>query len=258
MAPRSVKGSSALEYGKSGEASLVKLDENRARFDFADGESVTLQVKIGDIFEDKAATLPIYVPFKAMQAGKSIKVRCSFEKGDKRILFINPLSGELQVKFVRFQAPEGSEPVWIEKQGKGNRPYREAPVFVEVVDGRWKGCVIRARIFDNFALWEEDGFCTVRGEGTGSNNLRDFSDAVGFDYTTIPYSENLLPLIQKTALENAKTFSAVLVNGYVSNYVPGLDSDAFGDEYGDVPDLTPENKDEVNDLLRDQENVLLY
>ena len=189
-----------------------------------------------------------------MQANKGIKVRCSFEKGDKRILFINPLSGELQVKFVRFQAPEGSEPVWIEKQGKGNRPYREAPVFVEVIDGRWKGCVIRGRIFDNFVLWEEDGLTTVRGEGTGSNNLRDFSDCVGFDYTTTPFSENLLPLIQKTALENEKIFSIVLVNGYISNYVPGLDADAFGDEYVDEPAPTsqePVIEDEVNDLLKD-------
>ena len=247
MAPKSAKRAGSLEYGKSGEATLVKLDDNRARFDFSDGESVTLQVKLGNVFEDDNATLPEYVPFKVMKPNGALKVRCSFEKGEKKVLFINPLSGEQKVKFVRFQSPEGSEPVWTEKPGKKGKPYREANPFFEIVDGRWKGCIIRGRLFDNFGLWEEDGMTTVFGEGTGSQNLRDFCDCVGFPYYEVPFNENHLPEIQKLALSNDNEFSIVLVSGYISNYVPGLDDDAFGDA------MAESNKADaaVNELLKD-------
>lgn len=241
MAPKAAKRESKkLEYGKSGIAKMVKLDANRARFDFEDGSSVNFNVVQGNIWEDETATLPEYVPFKVMKDNASVNVRVSFEKGDKKVLFINPSSGELKVKFDRFQAPEDSAPTWQEKEGKGKRPYREANPFFMVSDGRWKGCVIRGRLFDNFGLWEEDGNTTVYGEGTGSQNLRDFCDAVGFDYSNTPYSENLLPEIQKVAKELGNEFTIVLNNGYISTYVPAMQEDAFLSESDTVSDDTNE------------------
>lgn len=225
MAPKSAKRASAIEYGTGGEATLTKLDDKRARIDFAEGKTVNLSVVQGNVFEDEKATLPDYVPFKSMASNKSINVRLSMEKGDKRVLFINPLSGELRVKFVRFQAPEGSEPVWVEKPGKGKRPYREANPFVEVIDGRWKGLIIRGRLFDNFGLWEEDGNAVVYGEGSGSTNLKDFCACVGYEYWNLPYSENLLPEIQRVALENDNEFSIMLVKGYIQTWAPGYNED---------------------------------
>lgn len=245
MAPKSAKRESKkLEYGKSGIAKMVKLDATRARFDFEDGTQVQFTVVQGNIWEDEKATLPEYVPFKVMKENGSLNVRVSFEKGDTKVLFINPSSGELKVKFDRFQAPEDSAPTWTEKKGKGDRPYREANPFFEVTDGRWKGCVIRSRLFDNFGLWEEDGLTTVYGEGTGSQNLRDFCDAVGFDYSNTPYSENHLPEIQRVAKENGNEFTIVLNNGYISTYVPSMQDDAFIDESDTV------SNQEVNELLK--------
>jgi len=245
MAPKAAKRESKkLEYGKSGIAKMVKLDATRARFDFEDGSSVNFNVIQGNIWEDEKANMPEYVPFKSMKDNAFVNVRVSFEKGEGKVLFINPTSGELKVKFDRFQAPEDSAPTWQEKEGKGKRPYREANPFFEVVDGRWKGCVIRGRLFDNFGLWEEDGNTTVYGEGTGSQNLRDFCDAVGFDYSNVPYSENLLPEIQRVAKENGNEFTLVLNNGYISTYVPAMQDDAFTDESDTV------SNSEVNDLLK--------
>ena len=246
MAPKAAKRESKkLEYGKSGSAKMVKLDAIRARFDFEDGTQVPFTVVQGNIWEDEKSTLPEYVPFKIMKESGSINVRVSFEKGDTKVLFINPSSGELKVKFDRFQAPEDSAPTWQEKEGKGKRPYREANPFFEVADGRWKGCVIRGRLFDNFGLWQEDGNTTVYGDGTGSQNLRDFCDAVGFDYSNTPYSENLLPEIQKVAKELGNEFTIVLNNGYISTYVPAMQDDAFLEEND------PVSSPEVNDLLKD-------
>lgn len=218
---------SGIEYGKGGTGKLVKLDASRARLDFDDGQSVAFQVVQGNVFEDEKATLPEYVPFKAMKENTALNVRASFEKGDKRILFINPASGEYRVNFVKFQAPEGSEPVWNEKPGKGGKTYREANPFVEIIDGRWRGCVIRGRLFDNFGQDEEDGNTTIYfgKKGTSSQNLEDFCACVGFEYWQTPYTENLLPEIQRVALENVNEFSIVLVNGYIANWVAGLNED---------------------------------
>lgn len=250
MAPKAAKRESKkLEYGKSGIAKMVKLDANRARFDFEDGTQVSFVVVQGNIWEDEKATLPEYFPWEKMTSFDKnpravVNVRVSFEKGDKKVLFVNPSSGELKVKFDRFQAPEDSAPTWQEKEGKGKRPYREANPFFEVVAGLWKGCIIRGRLFDHFGLWKEDGNTTVYGEGTGSQNLRDFCDAVGFDYSNTPYSENLLPEIQKVAKELGNEFTIVLNNGYISTYVPSMQDDAFTDEADTV------SNPEVNDLLK--------
>lgn len=257
MAPKTAKRAGTLEYGTSGDAKMVKLDDTRARFDFSDEtkKPVTLKVVQGDVFEEGSdATLPSYVPFKSMQPNKYLSVRVTFAKDDQKVLFINPLSGEQQVKFLKFQAPEGSEPTWTEKEGKGKnkdgskKTYREAYPFFEIVDGRWKGCTIRGRIFDNFGLWEEDGLTTVYGTGTGSENLRDFCECVGFEYWSTPFSENHLPEIQKVALENNKKFSLVLVNGYISNFVAGSDDDAFAD----AMEASNKAHDSVSELLADE------
>lgn len=244
MAPKRTERKTSLEYGKSGIGKLVKLDANRARVDFDDGVSVPFTVVQGNIFEDEKATLPSYVPFKAMKDNTHLNVRVSFEKGDKKVLFINPVSGELRVKFTKFQAPEGSAPSWNEKEGTyvdkatGNKKtYREANPFVEVIDGRWKGAQIRGRLFDNFGMAEEDGNTTIYfgKKGTSSQNLMDFCDCVGFEYWLTPYSENLLPEIQRVALENDNEFSIVLVNGYIANWVAGFnEEDTFVDETSDA------------------------
>lgn len=249
MAQKRMKRQSTLSYGKSGEAFLVKLDESKARFDFADGESVTLKVVLGNVFEDEKATLPEYVPFKKMSVNKKLKVRATFDEDEKKILFINPLSGEQQVKFVKFQAPEGSAPVWTEKQGKGGKTYREANPFFQIVEGNWKGCTVRGRLFDNFGADPEDGNTSIYfgSRGTSSQNLEDFCACVGYDYWEHEYNENLLPEIEKTALKNDNTFSLVLVNGWISSFNASFEEDAFGDE----EEETGKEEEELNPLLED-------
>lgn len=234
MAQKRTTRKSGIEYGKSGVGKLVKLDATRARMDFDDGVSVPFSVVQGDVFENEKATLPTYVPFKAMKDNSPLNVRASFEKGDTRILFINPASGELRVKFSKFQAPEGSAPTWTEKQGVGNKLYREANPFVEVLEGRWKGLVVRGRVFDNFGIDTEDGKTTIffGKKGTSSQNLEDFCACVGFEYWNTPYSENPLPQIQETAYQNENVFSIILVNGYIANWITGLnEEEAFEAEY---------------------------
>lgn len=241
MAQRRTERTTSIEYGKRGLAKCVKLDANRARFDFEDGATVTLNVVQGNVFENAAATLPDNIPFKAMKDNSFLNVRVSFEKGDKKVLFINPASGELKVKFVKFQAPEGSEPVWEEKEGTyvdkqtgKKKTFREANPFVQVVEGRWTGTVIRGRLFDNFGKDDEDGNTTIffGKKGTSSQNLSDFCDCVGFEYWNEPYTENNLPTIQRVALENDNVFSIMMVNGYISNWVMGLnEEDTFEKDY---------------------------
>lgn len=246
MAPRAAKRESKkTEYGISGLARFVKLDENRARIDFENGKSVNFQVKQGNVWEDETATLPEFVPFKAMKENGVLNVKISMEKGDTRILYIHPTSGELKVKFDGFKSKGDEPPVWEVKPGKKDgTTYRQANPFMTVVDGRWKGCRLMGYLSDYFGEWKEDGNTTVYGEGTNSQKCRDFSDCVGFDYGNTPYSENLLPLIEKVAKENDNTFTVVLNGGWVTTYVPSMQEDAFVTESDTV-------SNDTNELLKD-------
>lgn len=257
MAQRRTQKPSGLSYGTSGEAKLVKVDANRARIEFANGTIVNLNVVQGDIFaEDKKATLPEYVPFKSMKDGGFLNVRVSMEKGDTRVLFINPLSGTYTVKFIGFAAnpPEGFVPVWTEKQGDGGKnTYRECNPFVELVakGERWQGCKVRGKIYDYFGKDEEDGNATIyeAKRGTGWKNCEDFCNCIGFEYWNTPFTENMLPEMQRIALENNNEFQIVFSNGYISTWLPPVPDDNFVDEVDET--FPPAEKTDAEKMLEE-------
>ena len=93
---------------------------------------------------------------------------------------------------------------------------------------------VRGRLFDNFGQDEDDGNTTIYfgKKGTSSQNLEDFCNCVEFEYWDTPFSENLLPEIQRTALENDNEFSVILVNGYIANWVVGMnEEDTFEQDF---------------------------
>lgn len=216
-----------LEYGERGEAVLTKLDKSRARLEFASGKTCFLNnVVQGNPFEDEEANLPQYVPFGPMVVNKSIKVNATMNQDGTKAMFVVPSSGEYHVRFVEFASTE-DVPCWTEKIGKGKRPYQYAFPILEITDGHWKGCRVRGVIYNNFGLDPDDNCLTIMGSGKGSDNLEDFCVSVGFEYWTVPYTENPLPLIQECALEKSEVFSIILVGGGIENYIPNLDDDAF-------------------------------
>lgn len=236
MAQRRTKKSSGLEYGTSGEAKLVKVDEGRARIEFSSGTTVELNVVLGDVFDSENATLPSYVPFKSMKVGGFLNVRVSMEKGDSRVLFINPLSGTYTVKFIGFAAnpPEGFVPTWTEKENQWGKIQRITNPFLEFTakGERWLGCKVRGRLVDKFGKDPDDGNTTIWEEekGTYWKALEDFCNCIGFEYWNEPFTENHLPKMQEVGLANGNEFQVVFSNGYISTYIPPLPDDNFVDE----------------------------
>lgn len=237
MAQRRTVKPTGLQYGTGGVAKLVKVGETKARIEFESGETVNLDVVQGNVFEEGSkATLPSYVPFKSLKDGGFISVRLSLEAGDKKVLFINPLSGTFTARFIGFAAnpPEGFVPTWVEKVGEGGRAYREATPFVELTakGERWQGCKVRGKMYDYFGKDNEDGNTTIfqTKRGNGWKNLEDFCNAVGFEYWNEPFSENNLPTLDTVAKEKNQEFQIVFSNGYVSTWIPSILDDSFIDE----------------------------
>lgn len=249
MAKKRVAGEGNFEKGEGGEALITKLDDNRARVDFVEsGKSYNIQVVVGNVYEDEKASMPEHFPFKAMAVNKSLKVRATLDKEGQRVLFVSPYSGEYRVKFTNFAgSTDEQKPAPEEKMGKGNRPYRVFGAILEIVEGRWKGCRLYSRLYANFGKDPEDGMLAVSGSGKGSDNLQDFLDACGVEYTTIPYSENPLPEIEEMAKAAERIFSVMIVGGWVENYVMGLEDDAFAEALAESNAVN----EEVNELLKD-------
>lgn len=237
---RTQKPSSALSYGTSGAAVLYKVSDTKARIEFDGGKDIDLEVVQGNIFENEKATLPTHVPFKLMKpqndGGKPINVKVSMEEGDKRVLFIHPLSGTYKAKFIGFSANPKDEhvPAWTEKENKWNKIQRIANPYIVLTDKkqRWEGCSIRCRLIDKFGKDPDDGNTTIWEEekGTYWKQLEDFCNAIGFEYWNEPYTENNLPKIQEVGRANGLEFEVVLSNGYVSTWIPALPDDTFEDE----------------------------
>jgi len=245
---------SNLEYGEKGEGKIVKLDAVRARIEFkqADGsfKSYNINVVPGNPFEEESATLPAYFPWSAMRAESSIPVRARLDASNSRVMSVNPLSGEFVVRFVGFKKVNDVA-VMETKTGRGGKPYRSFTPFIEVMEGRWKGCRFIGTLYDNFGKDPEDGMTTILGSGTGSDNLADFMDCLGYEYWTKMYSENPLPAIEEAHLKAPRQFKIMVVNGWVSNYIPGFDEEIFGEEEG-----ISERLDAVSTPSEETDNVL--
>ncbi len=243
----------SMEYGEKGEGKIVELDALRARVDFkqADGSFKAFNINVvqGNPFEEETATLPSYFPWSAMRAESSIPVRARLDASNSRVMSVNPLSGEFVVRFVGFKKVNDVA-VMETKQGRGGKPYRSFTPFLEVMEGRWKGCRFIGTLYDNFGKDPEDGMTTILGSGTGSDNLADFMDCLGYEYWTKPYSENPLPAIEAFTTQSPRQFKIMVVNGWVSNYIPGFDDEVFGeDEATDARLDAVSNPEETDNVL---------
>ena len=247
MGSKRVKSASSIEKGERGIATLTKLDGNRARIDFVDtGNSFNISVDQGG----ERPTLPAHVPFAAMKVNGAIQVSATMAKDEPTVLFCNPASGEFKVKFLQFNSPENTPPAPETRQGKKpGSTYRTFSMLSEVVDGRWKGAKLWSQLYANFG--NSDGDLAVSGAGTGSDNLQDFLDAsCGSEWTTLKYSENPLPAIQKLAQDMVKVYSVVVVKGWVDKYIPDM-PDAFGDDDPETPFPDPAPAEKVHAALEE-------
>lgn len=235
--------------GKRGVGSLVKLAGNKVRMDFEDETQIGIEVSeetVPEILRKVLAKMP---------DNAKISVDITFDEPQTKILFVKPLTGTYDFKFIKFWATEGQKPAIEQKKGKGNKPYGQFSASLEIQkktgsnSDNWHGVRFSVFFFDSFGK-DEDGNLLVLSKGDNSDFLSDFMDVIGLGNATIPYSENPLPAIEELAIAEGRIFSAdvrktvskdgqsysnvVMFNTYVD--------DDFEEVY---PELTEQQKDNV-------------
>lgn len=223
------------ENGKNGLGKFTLLENGKARIRFEDEPKDYL-------FE--VENLPEFYPTKP---GREWDIKATLNKNGDKVNYITPATGDFTFKFQRFSGDEEKPPVAKVKQStKGDGgTYLETHALMEVVKGGWKGAILVFRLYPKWLAKDEDGNMEVIGEGTSPDRWRDFFKVTGItshpDF--IPFSENMLPEIQKMAQEIKKEFKGVIVRGWLDTVYENIPLDEDEDY--------PEKKEEIPEALKD-------
>jgi len=147
-----------------------------------------------------------------------------------RLYSIRPLTGSFVVKFDRFFAPAGELPAprhyestFTADDGTTKlNTYEAFTALLRITAGPWAGAILPSFLRYGF-VDAGDGVTTgLKSRGRHAERLAAFLEYAGLDLQsdTIPYSENVLPWLEKTLQERNHDFMVVVDNGYVEGYGP--------------------------------------
>ncbi len=142
-----------------------------------------------------------------------------------QILSARPVGGSHFVKFERFTAKENEPP--LPKVREANRVVLkdgrkwEVPAgldFVSVfkiVQGKWKGYELIHKI--PYAFQEFEGTGETQIVGFGSKRCAELLQLCGvnFESDTIPFSDNVLPFLQKLFIQRSRLLTAKVEEGWI-------------------------------------------
>ena len=150
--------------------------------------------------------------------------------GNKKKLFnIHPVKGIFNMRLVKFIASKDAEPAPKLDNRYPDNPTLKFTVLLGIVDGKEKGMEVtmslrywfREDIVDGKSLVGYEFHTHVNAQ-RNMNLLIDFCDAFGYlDYGPIPYSDNLLPGMEKRMLKAAKIIKIKLNDGWVDTILGG-------------------------------------
>ena len=141
-----------------------------------------------------------------------------------------PYSGMFRGKVSGFVSKEGEEPApqskhveFVDDNGKKHSyDYLYWLALVEITEGEAEGCVMSAMVRYKFAemLEEVDGkerrVVGIKGHGKYTDFLEEFLEVTGGATKPMPWSDNILPTLEKRILRADKEFSFVVKNGYIN------------------------------------------
>lgn len=205
-------------------AALVLTVNNALRIQFLDewGQAN------GHTYQFTTDAVPYSVPDGNYQVSISAE-------GD-RLYGIRPLNGTVVARFVKIAAKEGALPV--PKRVQGTRTKKDGTtypvdeltfnVIAKIDVGQFKGMelvfpFLYARKGSGF-VDDGNGMLAYRGGGNKGEQLVQFLEAAGVWKKTLPFSDNVLPMLEAELKAADKPFMVVLRNGWPSSF-------------GDVPDL---------------------
>jgi len=173
--------------------------------------------------------------------------------GDKTELYrFHPATGSFKARFKEFYAEEGKKPApkTYTNTFKGKEIVQDKFLaFIEIAEGKLEGIEVPYSGHYNITKGmvnpeinkPEMAYSKDLSRSHHTARLHAFLNAIGlFGQEPIPYRDNMLPLIQKVALQKKKVFTVIIDNGFVENFiVEGADE---GDE--DLPAWEDEGEKE--------------
>ena len=151
----------------------------------------------------------------------------SLDGNAKKIYGIRPLRGVFKVKCDKFAAEKDKEPA-PKVNNTWEIPFSEFTVLLEIVEGAEKGMIIPMKLRYWFEETIEDNKSVVAYEFHPKSRympiLTDFCDAFGvWEYGPMPYSDNILPFMEKRVKRANKIVQITVKNGWVDSILGAED-----------------------------------
>jgi hypothetical protein len=170
-------------------------------------------------------------------------------KGDT-VYSIRPVIGTFIVKFVRWARAANTPATPKEMVGKFG-PYQAMTALLKIFKGDNTGMEIP--LFLNYKFVDDGAgnaaIPTSEKSGTAAERLINFLEATGVLDDVIPYTDNLLPMLEKKILKKDQPFSVHMKEGFV-DFISSLEGVEVGgtdpeetDE--DATDTDPDDDDDV-------------
>ena len=211
--------------GANGVANVqVDVNKELVRISFIDGD-------------DEGTTFKIDLE----NAPESIKTGRFFVslsgKGDS-VYSVRPAVGTFIVQFVKWARKENTPPTPKEIIGKFGA-YSVMTALLKIVKGDFKNMEIPLSLAYKFC---DDGSGNVAiptsdKSGTAAERLINFLEACGVLDEVLPFTDNVLPMLEKKILKKALPFSVVVKGGFV-DYISSLEGVTIEADSEDDPEET--------------------
>jgi len=129
------------------------------------------------------------------------------------VMGLRPINAMGKAKFSHFVAGDDDIPVPFTKEGK----FGDYLAFIALLSlgGEYKGMMQPFFLYYKFA--EYDGNLVIKGSGRSTDMLQGFLEACGVWDQDIPFSDNVLPTLQKMILVEGKVFGLTIKDGWVDS-----------------------------------------
>jgi hypothetical protein len=222
-----------FKKGPQGSANIVvNAEKELVRVSFVDGDNE------GETFKIDLDNCPESVKTGRFFASLS-------GKGDS-LYSIRPVVGTFIVKFTRWARPENTVATPKEMVGKFG-PYQSMTALLRIFKGDNAGMEIP--LFLNYKFVDDGAgnaaIPTSEKSGTAAERLINFLEATGVLDDVIPYTDNLLPTLEKKILKKNQSFSVHVKEGFVDfiSSLEGVSVDPDPDE-PDEDTTDPEDTDD--------------
>jgi len=224
--PPAAKGN----FGTNGQVKIVEVADGKVKFMFREqdkdgnfGETLKLLVKVEDCHP--VALVGTWA--------------CNLSSNKDRLYNVRPIQGVFPAHFKEFRAPKDEQP--LPKMSSGKIEFQHLifrPLF-ELTRDDVKGMLVEYQWGLDYNFTEFDdaegnkivGYSKSLDKSTHTQKLNEFMESVGiWDRGAMKWQENLLPIMQRRALDANKKLLVHIKNGNIENLIPDMSNETFEDD----------------------------